>query len=130
MDFHIHFIDKFPYLIWCYNQYLQCCSNHLPEWHLWYADFSKALSWLSSSRDYKRTQQGALAISLLYLYKLHVVHATTISTSPYIHASTSCPLTKATIPYICALTSYSLISAVHVCTMCIPWETHVPWHYS
>ena len=35
---------------------------------------------LSSSRDYKRTQQGALATLLLYLYKFHVVCATTILT--------------------------------------------------
>ena len=27
---------------------------------------------------------------------------------------------KATMPYTCALTSYSLISAVHVYTMCTP----------
>ena len=37
---------------------------------------------------------------------------------------------KATIPYICVLTSYSLISAVHVCTMYTPWGTIVPWHHS
>ena len=70
-------------------------------------DFSKALSWLSSSGNYKRTQQGALTALLLYLYKYKVVYATTISTGPYVHASISCPITKATIPYICALTSYS-----------------------
>ena len=84
-----------------------CCSNHSPERHLWYADFSKALNRLFSSGNYKRTQQGALAALLLYLYKLHVVCATTISTGPYVHTSTSCPLTKATMPYTCALTSYS-----------------------
>ena len=61
---------------------------------------------------------NTLAALLLYLYKYNVVCATTISTDPYIHASTSCPLTKATMPYICVLTSYSLISIVHVCTMC------------
>jgi len=55
-----------------------CCSNHSPEWYLWYADFSKALSRLSSSGDYKRTRQGALAVLLLYLYKYNVVHATTM----------------------------------------------------
>jgi len=70
-----------------------CCSNHLPEWHLWFAYFSKALSWLSSSGDYKRTQQEALAALLLYLYKLHVVCATTISSCPNVHASSSCPIT-------------------------------------
>jgi len=55
-----------------------CCSNHSPEQHLWYAYFSKALSWLSSSEDYKRTQQGALTALLPYLYKLQVVYATTM----------------------------------------------------
>jgi len=42
---------------------------------------------------YKRTQQGALAVLLLYLYKLHVVRATTILTCPYVHALSSCPIT-------------------------------------
>ena len=55
-----------------------CCSNHLLERHLWYAAFSKALSRLSSSGDYKRTRQGALAALLPYLYKLQVVHAITM----------------------------------------------------
>ena len=32
--------------------------------------------------NYKRTQQGALAVLLLYLYNLQVVHATTISNQP------------------------------------------------
>ena len=41
---------------------------------------------------YKRTRQGTLAALLLYLYKLHVVRATTILTCPYVHAS-SCPIT-------------------------------------
>jgi len=42
---------------------------------------------------HKRTRQGVLAALLLYLYKLHVVHATTILTCPYVHASSSCPIT-------------------------------------
>ena len=42
---------------------------------------------------YKRTRQEALAALLLYLYKLHVVHATTIITCPYVHALSSCPIT-------------------------------------
>ena len=45
---------------------------------LQYAYFSKALNWLSSSGDYKRTRQGALAVLLPYLYKLYVVHTTTM----------------------------------------------------
>ena len=44
----------------CYGAYItkhhRCCSNHSPEQHLWYAAFSKALSRLSSSGDYKRTR--------------------------------------------------------------------------
>jgi len=42
---------------------------------------------------YKKTQQRALAALLLYLYKLHVVRATTISTCPNVHALSSCPIT-------------------------------------
>jgi len=124
-------IDQSPKRMSTDNSIL-CCSNHLPEWHLWYADFSKALSRVSSSGDYKRTWQGALAALLLYLYKYNVVCATTISTSPYayVHTSTSCPITKATMPYTCALMSYSLISTVYVCTMCTPWGTYVSWRHS
>ena len=36
---------------------------------------------------------------------------------------------KATMLCTCALTSYSLISVIHMCTMCILWETVVPWHH-
>ena len=36
---------------------------------------------------------------------------------------------KATMLYTCALTLYSLISTVHVCTMCTPWGTIVPWRH-
>ena len=79
-----------PYI---YYKIAMCCSNHSLEWHLQYADFSKALSWLSSSEDYKRTRQGAFAALLLYLYKLHVVHATTILTCPYVYVLSSCPIT-------------------------------------
>ena len=57
-----------------------------------------------------------------------MVCATTISTSPYVHASTSSPIThppcfyfKATMPCPCALTSYSLIS-VTMHTPCIHYE--------
>ena len=84
-----HRLEHYRNIAWCYK----CCSNHSPEQHLWYTDFSKALSRLSSSRDYKRTRQGALAALLLYLYKLPVVHATTISTCPNVYALSSCPIT-------------------------------------
>ena len=63
--------------------------------------------------DYKRTQQGALAALLLYLYKLHVVHATTILTGPYVHALSSCPITHP-----------------HVFSIRPPCFLHVPWHYT
>ena len=65
-----------------YRVLYQCCSNHLPEWHLQFAYFSKAFNQLSSSGDYKRTRQGALPVLLLYLYKYNMVYATTISTCP------------------------------------------------
>ena len=63
--------------------------------------------------DYKRTQQGALAALLLYLYKLHVVHATTILTGPYVHALSSCPITHP-----------------HVFSIRPPCFLHVPWHHT
>jgi len=88
------------------------CSNHSPERHSWFADFSKALSRLSSSGDYKRTRQGALTALLLYLYKLHVVCATTILTCPYVHASSSCPITY-----------------LHVFPLRLPCFLHVPWRH-
>ena len=77
---------------------------------------------------YKRTRQGALTILLLYLYKYSVVCATIIFTSPNVHASSSYPIThppcfylKATIPCLCALTSYSLIS-ITIHTLCVHHE--------
>jgi len=60
--------------------------------------------------DYKRTRQGALAALLLYLYKLHVVCATTILTNPYVHASFSCSITHP-----------------HVFSLRPPCFLHVPW---
>ena len=66
---------------------------------------SKALSRLSSKewRNYKRTRQGALAALLLYLYKLHVVHATTMCLP---HVYPPCIYLKATMLPTCVLTSY------------------------
>ena len=46
-----------------------------------------------SSGNYKRTQQGVFARLLLYLYKLHIVHATNNYSCPNVHAlsiSASC----------------------------------------
>ena len=73
-------------------------------------DFSKALSRLSSSGDYKRTQQGALTILILYIYYRLLVHATTIITYPYVHALSSCPITH---PHVFSL---RLLCFLHV-----PW---------
>ena len=87
----------------------RCCSNHSPEWHLWYAYFSKAHRRLSSSENYKRTWQGALAVLLLYLYKYNMVCATIMCLS---HVYLLCFYLKATMPYPCALISYSLISVI------------------
>jgi len=94
-DFNIR-VTKWNLSISSYPTASQCCSNHLPEWHLWYADFSKALSRLSSSGDYKRTPQGALATLLPYLYKYNVVYATTMRL-PHVYSAVtvqdcaSCP---------------------------------------
>ena len=63
--------------------------------------------------DYKRTWQGALAALLLYLYKLHVVRATTILTCPYVYAPSSCPITHP-----------------HVFFLRPPCFPHVPWHHT
>ena len=48
------------------------------------SQLAKLSSQLSSNEwgNYKRTQQGALAALLLYLYNLQVVRATTISNRP------------------------------------------------
>jgi len=69
--------------------------------------------------NYKRTRQRALAALLLYLYKLHVVCATTILTCPYVHAATLCPLLIYYAFYMCP-DIILLISAVYVHTMCTP----------
>ena len=94
-----------------------CCSNHSLERHLWYADFSKALSWLSSSGDYKRTRQGALAVLILYIYYRLLVHATTIITCPYVHASFSCPITY---PHVFSLRP--------LCFLHVPWRHTLNLH--
>ena len=92
---------------------LGCCSNYSLERHLWYADFSKALSRLSSSGDYKRTWQGALVILILYIYYRLLVHATTIITCPYVHASSSC-----------------LITHLHMFSLRPLYFLHVPWRHT
>jgi len=75
---------------------------------------AKLSNGLSSSGVYKRTQQGALAVLLLYLYYYIVVRATTICLS-HVHPpcfylmsyySSTCVFLKATMLPTCALTSY------------------------
>ena len=64
--------------------------------------------------NYKRTRQGALAALLLYLYKLHVVRATTICL-PHIH-----------------LPCFYLMSITHPHVFSIrpPCFLHVPWRHT
>jgi len=75
---------------------------------------AKLSNGLSSSGVYKRTWQGALAVLLLYLYKLHMVCATTICLPhvplPYFYLS---PITH---PHVFSLRP-----------LCFP---HVPWHHT
>ena len=103
---------------------LVCCSNHLLEWHLWYADFSKALSRLSSSGDYKRTRQGALAILILYIYYRLLVHATTIITCPYVHASSSCSITHPHVFFLRPL-CFLHVPWCHTLNLCCTCAHHV-----
>jgi len=63
--------------------------------------------------DYKRARQGALTVLLLYLYYYIVVRATTILTGPYVHASSSYPITHP-----------------HVFFLRPPCFLHVPWRHT
>ena len=93
---------------------LSCCNNHLSH-RLVALTSAKLSNGLSSSRDYKRTRQGTLATLLLYLYKYNVVYATTMYLP---HVYPPCFYFKATMPYPCALMSYSLIS-ITMCVLCV-----------
>ena len=79
------------------------------------SQLAKLSSGLSSNEwgNYKRTRQGALAVLLLYIYKLHVVRATTILTGPYVHTSSSCSITH-----------------LHVFSLRPPYFLHVPWRHT
>ena len=68
---------------------------------------------LSSNKweNYKRTWQGALAALLLYLYKLHVVHATTISIRPL----SPCL-------YLMSITHPHMFSIRPPCFLHVPWR--------
>ena len=63
--------------------------------------------------NYKRTRQGALTVLILYIYYRLLVHAITIITCPYVHASSSCPITH-----------------LHVFSLRPPCFLHVPWHHT
>ena len=65
---------------------------------------------LSSSRDYKRTWQGALAVLILYLYYRLLVHAITIITCPYVYVLSSYSITH---PYMFSLRP--------PCFLYVPW---------
>ena len=69
--------------------------------------------WLSCSRDYKRTRQGAFATLILYLYYRLLVCATTIFTYYNVHALSSCPITH-----------------LHMFSLRPPCFLHVPWHHT
>ena len=71
---------------------------------------AKLANGLSRSGDYKRTQQGALAAFIYYIYTWLLVRATTISIQPLspcsVLMSSTCVFHKATMLPTCALTSY------------------------
>ena len=56
---------------------IHCCGNHLSQRQM-ISQGVKLLVGLSSSGDYKRTQQGALATLLPYIYVYTIVCATTM----------------------------------------------------
>ena len=72
----------------------------------------------------------------LFILSIHGLYYNCVLFYPNVHALSSWSLLifhvylKANMPCPCALTSYSLISVIHVCTMCTPWGTHVSWHHS
>ena len=73
----------------------QCCSNYQTQSPI-ATQASKALSRQSSGENHKRTRQGVSAKLESYIYKVHMVCATT-SCLPH-------SLLKATMLYTCALT--------------------------
>ena len=92
-----------------------CCSNHSSLKDKWsHNEQSFPMGYQVKSGDYKRTRQGALAALLLYLYKLHVVRATTICL-PHVH-----------------LPCFYLMSITHphVFSIRLPCFLHVPWRYT
>ena len=66
---------------------------------------------------HKRTRQGALTILILYIYYRFLVHATTIITCPYVHASSSCPITH---PHVFSLRP--------LCFLHVPWRHTLNLH--
>ena len=113
-----------------------CCSNHSPEWHSQYANFSKALQQTISQQGLQENSTRSPHYIIHYIYTWLLVCATTISIwplSPCIFLMSSylsyylstCVFHRATILPTCALTlylhcfiSYVFISIIHAYTMC------------
>ena len=90
---------------------------------------AKLSSRLSSSGDYKRTRQEALAILILYIYYRLLVRVTTIITCPYVHVLSLCPIThlhvfSLRLPYVLHVLWHHIFNLY-----CTPWGTHVPWRH-
>jgi len=99
---------------------------------------SKSLNMDIKWEFHKRTWQGVSAKLESYIYKVYMVCATNNYTCPYIHATTSCSphsLLKATMLYICALTSSSrsfhhILGLWHHIMWPVMWLwCHVPLHH-
>ena len=113
----------------------RCCSNHSSLKDKW------SHNQQSSPVGYQVTN-GGITRELdkepsLHCFSIYINYMWSVL-QQYLLALMSIPLPhvlllihhKATMLYTCALISYSLISIVHVCTMCIPWGTLVSWCYS
>ena len=81
--------------VWSLTQTVECCGNHLSQRQMSGKSLKLDIKW----EVHKRTQQEVFAKLESYIYKVHMVCATT-----------SCPphfLLKATMLYTCALMSSS-----------------------
>ena len=102
-----------------------CCSNHQTQSPI-VTQVSKALSRQSSGENHKRTQQGVSAKFESYIYRIHMVCATS-----------SCPphfLLKATMLYTCVLMSssrsfYYILGLWRHIMWYVMWlQCHMPLH--
>ena len=91
-----------------------CCGNHQIQSPI-VTQASKAFSRQSSQGNHKRTRQGVSAKLKSYIYRIHMVHATS-SYLPHF-------LLKATMLYTCVLTS-SFRSFYYIIGL---W-CHIMWH--